>query len=65
MLSARINGTFVMPKSYLNKTSNTENLNNKEAIDNLKRVVQGIIICLFCTNHGNVKVMRVEILQTF
>ncbi|MBC7439762.1 MAG: pyridoxamine 5'-phosphate oxidase family protein, partial [Flavobacterium sp.] len=30
--------------------SNTENLNNKEAIDKLKSLVDAINICLFCTN---------------
>jgi general stress protein 26 len=30
--------------------SNTENLNNKEAIDKLKSLVDDIMICLFCTN---------------
>lgn len=30
--------------------SNTENLNNKEAIDKLKSLVDDIKICLFCTN---------------
>lgn len=30
--------------------SNTENLNNKEAIDKLKSLVDNINICLFCTN---------------
>jgi len=30
--------------------SNTENLNNKEAIDKLKSLVEDIMICLFCTN---------------
>lgn len=30
--------------------SNTENLNNKEAINKLKSLVDDIKICLFCTN---------------
>jgi general stress protein 26 len=30
--------------------STTENLNNKEAIDKLKSLVEEIMICLFCTN---------------
>ena len=30
--------------------NNTENLNNKEAIDKLKSLVDEIKICLFCTN---------------
>jgi len=30
--------------------SNTQNLNNKEAIDKLKSLVDDIKICLFCTN---------------
>jgi general stress protein 26 len=30
--------------------SNTENLNNKEAIDKLKSLVNEIMICLFCTD---------------
>ncbi len=30
--------------------SNTENLNNKEAINKLKSLVDDIMICLFCTN---------------
>lgn len=30
--------------------SNTENLNNKEAIDKLKTLVDDIMICLFCTD---------------
>ena len=30
--------------------SNTENLNNKEAIDKLKSLVDDIKICLFCSN---------------
>ena len=30
--------------------SNTENLNNKEAIDKLKSLVDDIMICLFCTD---------------
>ena len=30
--------------------SNTENLNNKEAIDKLKSLVDNIKICLFCTD---------------
>lgn len=30
--------------------SNTENLNNKEAIDKLKNLVDEIMICLFCTD---------------
>jgi len=30
--------------------SNTENLNNKEAIDKLKSLVNDIMVCLFCTN---------------
>lgn len=30
--------------------SNTENLNQKEAIDKLKTLVDDIIVCLFCTN---------------
>lgn len=30
--------------------SNTENLNNEEAIDKLKSLVNDIIICLFCTD---------------
>ena len=33
-----------------NEMSNTENLNNKEAIDKLKRLVNEITICLFCTD---------------
>jgi general stress protein 26 len=30
--------------------SNTENLNNKEAIDKLKSLVEDISVCLFCTD---------------
>jgi general stress protein 26 len=30
--------------------SNTENLNQKEAIDKLKTLVDDIMVCLFCTN---------------
>ena len=30
--------------------SNTENLNNKDAIDKLKSLVDDIMICLFCTD---------------
>jgi general stress protein 26 len=30
--------------------SNTENLNNKEAIDKLKSLVDDIMVCLFCTD---------------
>lgn len=30
--------------------NNTENLNNKEAIDKLKQLVNDIMICLFCTD---------------
>ena len=30
--------------------SNTENLNQKEAIDKLKSLVDDIMVCLFCTN---------------
>ena len=30
--------------------SNTENLNNKDAIDKLKSLVDDIIVCLFCTD---------------
>ena len=30
--------------------NNTENLNNKEAIDKLKSLVNNIMICLFCTD---------------
>lgn len=30
--------------------SNTENLNNKEAIDKLKSLVDDIVVCLFCTD---------------
>jgi general stress protein 26 len=30
--------------------SNTENLNNKEAIDKLKSLVNEIMVCLFCTD---------------
>lgn len=30
--------------------SNTENLNNKEAIDKLKSLVNDIMVCLFCTD---------------
>ena len=30
--------------------SNTENLNNKDAIDKLKSLVEDIIVCLFCTD---------------
>ena len=30
--------------------SNIENLNNKEAIDKLKSLVDAIMVCLFCTN---------------
>ncbi len=30
--------------------NNTENLNNKEAIDKLKSLVDDIMVCLFCTN---------------
>jgi general stress protein 26 len=30
--------------------SNQENLNNKEAIDKLKSLVEDIMVCLFCTN---------------
>ncbi len=30
--------------------NNTENLNNKEAIDKLKSLVNDIIVCLFCTD---------------
>ena len=30
--------------------SNTENLNNKEAIDKLKSLVGDIVVCLFCTD---------------
>jgi general stress protein 26 len=30
--------------------SNTENLNNKEAIDKLKSLVEEIMVCLFCTD---------------
>lgn len=30
--------------------NNTENLNNKEAIDKLKSLVNEIMVCLFCTN---------------
>lgn len=30
--------------------SNTKNLNNKEAIDKLKSLVEDIMICLFCTD---------------
>ena len=37
--------------------SNTENLNNKEAIDKLKSLVNDIMVCLFCselkTNDGS------------
>jgi general stress protein 26 len=33
-----------------NKMNNTENLNNKEAIDKLKSLVNDIMICLFCTD---------------
>jgi hypothetical protein len=35
--------------------SNTENLNNEEAIDKLKSLVNDIMICLFCTNLKNDK----------
>lgn len=30
--------------------SNQENLNNKDAIDKLKSLVEDIMVCLFCTN---------------
>jgi general stress protein 26 len=30
--------------------SNQKNLNNKEAIDNLKSLVEDIMVCLFSTN---------------
>lgn len=30
--------------------NNTENLNNKEAIDKLKSLVNNIMVCLFCTD---------------
>ena len=32
------------------KMSNTENLNNKDAIDTLKSLVDAILVCLFCTD---------------
>lgn len=35
--------------------SNTENLNNQEAIDKFKSLVNDIMICLFCTNLKNDK----------
>jgi general stress protein 26 len=30
--------------------SHTENLNNKEAVEKLKSLVDDIMVCLFCTN---------------
>ena len=32
------------------KMSNTENLNNKDAIDTLKSLFDAILVCLFCTD---------------